>query len=103
MALFIGFVPVNVSVDDLTNAFHETFGATVMVRFSKDKVNKKEVKYKSATIDIISHSRDLDHFMSQINDYESNTFISDKQYYRVQYATQREYVPPIKSVKPYVM
>ena len=101
MTLFIGFVPVHVSLEQLTNAFAETFGATVMVRFSKEKVNKNDVKYKSATIDIISNSRDLGHFISQLDDYGSNTFLSDKQSYRVQYAKKRE--PTVKTFTPYIM
>jgi hypothetical protein len=103
MSLFIGFVPAHVSVEQLTAAFEETFSATVMVKLSKDKVNKNDVKYKSATIDIISNSRDLSHFISQIDDYGSNTFISDRQHYRVQHGKQREPVSRVKTFTPYIM
>jgi hypothetical protein len=105
MSLFIGFVPLAVSVDDLANAFTETFGSTVMVRFSKDKVNKNGVKYKSATIEVITSTRELNHFTSQIHEYESNTFIMDKNTkLRVQFAKVHEVrTPAVQYVKPYVM
>ena len=104
MSIFIGFVPVHVTADQLTNAFSETFDASVLVRLSKEKVNKNDVKYKSATIDLITTSRALDHFLSQMDEYGSNTFIADKNKYRVQYAQERTpRAPQVKQIKPYIM
>ena len=104
MSLFIGFVPQHVTADDLTNAFYETFGATVMVRMTKEKLNKNEVRYRSATVDVITSTKELSHFAKEIDEYGSNTFIADKNKYRVQYAMVHENrVPQVKTVKPYVM
>lgn len=102
MSLFIGFVPVQVSEQSLTDAFAETFGATVMVRLSKEKVNKNNLKYTSAVVDIITPSRSLGHFLSEIDEYGSNTFIADKNKYRVQYNKERTHVQ-VRQVKPYIM
>jgi hypothetical protein len=90
MSLFIGFVPVQVSAQALTDAFAETFGASVLVRLSKEKVNKNNLKHTSATIDIVTSSRALTHFLSEVDEYGSNTFVADKNKYRVQYAKERE-------------
>lgn len=103
MSLFIGFVPIYVEAKELSDAFAETFDVTALVHFSKDKVNKNNVKYRSATIELITTSRSMIHFMEQIDEYESNTFIANKNKYRVQYAKERVSVPQIKFVKPYVM
>jgi len=101
MSLFISVVPLHVEEKELLNAFAETFDVTVLVRFSKEKVNQN-TKYKSATIELITTSRTMVHFMAQIDEYGSNTFIADKNKYRVQYAKER-HVPQIQLVKPYVM
>ncbi len=102
--MFIGFVPVHVTELNLADAFMETFDSSVMVRFSKEKVNRNNMKYKSATIEVITSSRALTHFISQIHEYGSNTFMADKIEYRVQLTTVREEPTPIvKTVKPYIM
>lgn len=104
MSLFIGFVPVHVSAEELTNAFSETFDASVLVRLSKEKVNKNNLKYTSATIDILTSSRSLGHFLSEMDEYGSNTFLADKNKYRVQYAREREREKERTThVKPYIM
>jgi|LauGreDrversion4_2_1035121.scaffolds.fasta_scaffold38936_11 hypothetical protein len=100
MSLFIGFVPVYVSEEELVDAFSETFSASVLVRLSQEKV-KNETKYKSATVDIITSSRALTHFMTQIDEYGSNTFLANKQKYIVRHAKER--VPASTRIKPYVM
>ena len=102
MYLFIGFVPVQVSEEKLTDAFLETFGASVLVRFSQEKV-KNDSKYKSATVEVVTSSRVLTHFMSQIDEYGSNTFLADKNTYIVRYAKERRPQDNTTRVKPYVM
>ena len=101
MSLFIGFVPVHVQAQELSAAFTETFDATALVRFSKEKVNKNNVKYKSATIEVITTSRALSHFIHEIDEYGSNTFLADNNKYRVQAPRERE--PAVTHVKPYIM
>lgn len=103
MSLFIGFVPVHVQEKELSDAFTETFDATVLVRFSKEKVNQKNMKYKSATIEVVTMTRGLSHFIREIDEYGSNTFLADKNKYRVQASRERDVPVQVTHVKPYIM
>ena len=100
MALFIGFVVPNVTQGQLERLFHETFDAGVNVRFSKERKNQYGTLYKSATIEVISSTPCLRHFLSQVTLHGNNTFIGDGNSYKVQFA---EDSAPVRKISPHVM
>lgn len=88
MSLFISFVPSNMTVDDLERIFDETFGATVMVHFSKEKTNTFGKKFKSASVEVLGNTPEMTHFISQVKRYDSNSFTAETVTYTVRMDTR---------------
>jgi hypothetical protein len=82
--LFVSFVPTNVSVDALEEAFDSTFGSTTMVRFGPEKVNQFGIKYKTAHVEVLGNTDQMRHFVSQIEKFGNSSFTAGKVTYKVQ-------------------
>ena len=97
MSLFIGFVLSSITAEYMCDAFYDTFGANVHVSFSKERTNQYGT-YKSANIEVINTTRNLDRFISEIDKYGSNQFKHTKtDTWKVQFKTQEPVlvrVPP---------
>lgn len=83
MSLFITYVPLTISVDDLERFFDETFGATVMVHFGKEKTNLHGQRFKTANVEVLGRTREMNQFISQIEEHGSNSFIAQSVSYTV--------------------
>jgi hypothetical protein len=74
MSLHISFVQPTVTAAYMTEAFEDTFGATVSVELTSVLKNQYGVNYKMATVRIIEPSRDLSRFIDQIWQHGNNSF-----------------------------
>jgi hypothetical protein len=90
MSLFISFVPTTVSGDDLERIFSDTFGSTVMVYCSAEKTNAKGIRYKTANVEILGRTSDVDHFIAEVRRYNESSFIADGFTYTVRMDTRTE-------------
>ena len=74
MSLFISFVQPNVTIGYMVQAFEDTFGADVAVQFGEVKKNQYGIHYKTAKVNILDTTRDLEHFKTQIRQHGNATF-----------------------------
>lgn len=102
MSLFIGFVLSSITEQYMSEVFYDTFGANVYISFSKDRTNQYGTTYKSANIEVVNTTRNLDQFISEIHKYGSNQFNHTKtDMWKVQLKTDQE--PVLVKVPPRIV
>lgn len=94
MSLFIPFVPTTVSGDDLERMFSDTFGATVMVYCSAEKTSAKGGRYKTASVEVLGRTPEVDRFIAEIRRHNESSFIADGFTYTVRMDSRAERPSP---------
>ena len=101
MSLFLSFVPPTVSGDELERMFDDTFGATVMVYCSPEKTNTKGARYKTASVEVLGRTPEIDHFIAEIRRYNQSSFIADGFTYTVRMDSRTEQERPERTVRKF--
>ena len=84
MSLFIQFVSPDISVDDMEQFFDTTFGSTVMVHFGPEKTNGSGKRYKTANVEVLGKTREMDQFIYEVEQFGYSTFMANNVSYTVQ-------------------
>jgi hypothetical protein len=77
MKLFIRTVPADMTVAKMQQNFDHTFGADVLVRLSDARKAQSGKWIRSAFVEVLETSRELDKFIAEIRRGKYNVFIAN--------------------------